>query len=304
MIEFIEKERYYDDSAFTGQCWMYPTFMVKDGIEYFMWNRREPDDSWKVKKREGQKAELLANGGAYFHFHGIYADPFEMLAEMERRGHTFTEPDNLFVDCLETGGFVDFHGNRNEVSAAFHYRIYDKALIERIRAAVARIIERSKYSVLTKEKLKLQLQQGHTLNDLLAFGPGQDCEIFKADKFYPGDVVIYVPDVALNHIPLDRPITDQEEFSEVLSNCYTGQDFIDECHGDTEKAERLFCYCDWQHPSSAVDELEDDPGQVEVMLSDLLPEAQKEVMRVLGIRSPAEGNYDVMPLLILTKEES
>ena len=40
-IEFIEKERYYDDSAFTGQCWMYPTFMVKDGIEYFMWNRRE-----------------------------------------------------------------------------------------------------------------------------------------------------------------------------------------------------------------------------------------------------------------------
>ena len=60
MIEFIEKERYYDDSAFTGQCWMYPTFMVKDGIEDFMWNRREPDDSWKIKEREGQKAELLA----------------------------------------------------------------------------------------------------------------------------------------------------------------------------------------------------------------------------------------------------
>ena len=111
---------------------------------------------------------------------------------------------------------------------------------------------------LTKQELRLQLQQGHTLNELLAFGPGQDCEIFKADKFYPGDVVIYVPDVALNHIPLDRPITDQEEFSDVLSNCYTGQDFIDECHGDTEKAERLFCYCDWQHPSSAVDELADD----------------------------------------------
>ena len=100
--------------------------------------------------------------------------------------------------------------------------------------------------------------QGRTLNDLLAFGPGQDCEIFKADKFYPGDVVIYVPDVILNHIPLDRPITSPEEFSEVLSNCYTGQDFIDECQGDTEKAEHLFWYCDWQHPSSAVDELADD----------------------------------------------
>ena len=63
-----------------------------------------------------------------------------------------------------------------------------------------------------------------------------------------------------------------------------------------EKAESLFCYCDWQHPSSAVDELEDDSGQVEIMLSDLIPEAQKAVMRVLGINSPADGNYDVMPL--------
>ena len=105
--------------------------------------------------------------------------------------------------------------------------------------------------------MRARLQQGHTLSDLLAFGPGQDCEIFKADKFYPGDVVIYVPDVSLNHIPLDRPITDPEEFAEVLSNCYTGQDFIDECGGDMGKAEYLFWYCDWQHPSSAVDELED-----------------------------------------------
>ena len=111
---------------------------------------------------------------------------------------------------------------------------------------------------ITKAMLRSQLQQGHTLNDLLAFGPGQDCEIFKADKFYPGDVVIYGPDVSLIHIPLDRLITDPEELGEVLSNCYTGQDFIDECSGDAEKAKCLFCYCDWQHPSSAIDELADD----------------------------------------------
>ncbi len=113
-------------------------------------------------------------------------------------------------------------------------------------------------STITKTMLRSQLQQGHTLNDLLVFGPGQDCEIFKTDKFYLGDVVIYVPDVCLNHIPLERPITDPEELAEVLSNCYTGQDFIDECGGDVEKAECLFWYCDWQHPSSGVDELADD----------------------------------------------
>lgn len=115
-----------------------------------------------------------------------------------------------------------------------------------------------KNSVLTKQELRLQLQQGHTLNDILAFGPGQDCEIFKTNRFHAGDVIIYVPDVILNHIPLDHPITDPEELSEVLSNCYTGQDFIDECSGDVKKAERLFYYCDWQHPSSATDELADD----------------------------------------------
>jgi hypothetical protein len=51
---------------------------------------------------------------------------------------------------------------------------------------------------------------------------------------------------------------DLEELEEVMSQCYTGQDFIDECHGDIEKAENLFCYCDWQHPSSAIDDLADD----------------------------------------------
>lgn len=113
-------------------------------------------------------------------------------------------------------------------------------------------------SEITKAMLRSQLQRGHTLNDLLTFVPGQGCEIFKAGKFATGDVVIYVPDVCLNHIPLDRPITDPEELEEVLSQCCTGQDFIDECGGDAKKANRLFNYCDWQHPSSAIDELADD----------------------------------------------
>ena len=59
---------------------------------------------------------------------------------------------------------------------------------------VLELVQGKKNNALTKQELRLQLQQGHTLNDLLAFGPGQDCEIFKADKFYPGNIVIYVPD--------------------------------------------------------------------------------------------------------------
>lgn len=122
---------------------MYPVFMLKDGREYFVQNRREPDDNWKKEDLERRKAELLANDGAYVRFHGFYSDPLEMLAEIEKRGHTFTEPDSLFVDCRSSKaygeGFVDFHGNLNEVSAAFHYRIYDMYFLNAVKEAVRKI---------------------------------------------------------------------------------------------------------------------------------------------------------------------
>ena len=38
MIKFIEKERYYDDSPYTGSCYYYPTYMVKDEKEFFVFN--------------------------------------------------------------------------------------------------------------------------------------------------------------------------------------------------------------------------------------------------------------------------
>lgn len=112
-----------------------------------------------------------------------------------------------------------------------------------------------------KTDLKAALRSGAKLNDLLSFGPGQDCEIFKADKFCEDDEVIYVPDVSLNEIPLNRPITDQNELDEVIGYCYTGRDFVEECNGDRELAERLFWYCDWQHPSSAADEIQDEEDE-------------------------------------------
>ena len=74
---------------------------------------------------------------------------------------------------------------------------------------------------MTKTEIQAALQDGAILNDLLPFGPGQDCEIFKAAEFSEGDDVIYIPDVSLNEIPLDRPITDPEELDSVLGYCYT-----------------------------------------------------------------------------------
>lgn len=128
---------------------------------------------------------------------------------------------------------------------------------ETIYKAAMKVLGKKKANI-TKEDLRLKLEAGMKLVDILQFESGQDCEIFKAGRFSDGDEVIYVPDVSLNEIPLDRPISDPEELESVLGYCYTGRDFLDECNGDREMAERLFWYCDWQHPSSAVDEIIDE----------------------------------------------
>ena len=138
-IQIIEKEPYFYQSPYSGNCYMYPTYMVKDGKEFFMFNRREPDDSWELRKNDERKNHLLSTGGAYFKFNGFYDDPIEMLAKIVERKHHFTDPKSVWWSDFERNGFVDFHGNRCEVSAAFHYRIYDRGLAAKIEKAVGHI---------------------------------------------------------------------------------------------------------------------------------------------------------------------
>lgn len=39
---------------------------------------------------------------------------------------------------------------------------------------------------------------------------------------------------------------------------------------------------------------------MEIMLDDLRPEKQIEVLSFLGLENPQEGNYDVVPLFVIT----
>lgn len=111
---------------------------------------------------------------------------------------------------------------------------------------------------MTKSELRERLLAGEFMENLFNFTEGQDCEIYKADEFEEGENIIYIPDLSFNDIPTCRLVTDYDELEYVLSHCCTGNDFVDECYGDIEKAKRLFAYCDWQHPSSAVEEIDDD----------------------------------------------
>ncbi len=110
---------------------------------------------------------------------------------------------------------------------------------------------------MTKTELRQALRSGQLLCDLIPLRSGQDCEIFKTDAFQPGSDIIYIPDIALNDLPAFGEVLNEEEIEEVIGCCYTGDDFIEECDGDVELAERLFWYCDWQHPSSALPEVDD-----------------------------------------------
>ena len=111
---------------------------------------------------------------------------------------------------------------------------------------------------MTKAELRERLLGGAAMDDLFEFRCGQECEIFKATRFEPGDEIIYIPDLSLNMIPVTDPADDPEAVEEILDCCYTGDDFIEECGGDIRKARYLFWYCDWQHPSSALPEIEDE----------------------------------------------
>lgn len=105
-----------------------------------------------------------------------------------------------------------------------------------------------------------RLKNGEILEDLLPLSDGQDCLIYKAETFSSGEDIIYIPDVFLNEIPYNRPCTSDEDIRAIISRCYTGEDFLLECNGCEESAAYLFAYVDWQHPSSAIDEIEEiDP---------------------------------------------
>lgn len=149
MIQFCEKDSFaFGDSTYV------PIYMLKDGVEYFVRNHVVDfrDFAWRdyeIKKSKREIAEikefLLRTEGRYFKFNGGFDDPFEMLQYMTVNHHTFIHPDDLFIDRLdESGRYFDFHGNQNEVSAAFHYRIYDREMIEKLKKAVVELSPNSK----------------------------------------------------------------------------------------------------------------------------------------------------------------
>lgn len=143
-IQFVEKEPWPNSAPFIGGCDMYPTYMVKDGVEYFMFNRRSDESAYESDRDKSCKAQLLANGGKFFRFYGYVETPYEYLRNVIERHHSFENFSHKEVEWFDDGSFCDFHGNLKEVSAAFKFRIYDKQLAANIEKIVG-LIHQKKY---------------------------------------------------------------------------------------------------------------------------------------------------------------
>ena len=102
---------------------------------------------------------------------------------------------------------------------------------------------------MTKEYLRKELECGKCLKDIFSFIDGQDCIIYKG-KFDLENVenIIYIPDIFLNDIDIDADFMTEMEIKNVLENCYSTEDFIEEAQGHVNLAESLFAYVNWQHP--------------------------------------------------------
>lgn len=90
------------------------------------------------------------SGGKYYlSYHcmsGSFHNPLGFLAHIESKAYTFRRIPfaDMFIRCrMGKAPCVIFHGNLNEISAAFEYYIYDEGILTAVIDAVNRILARN-----------------------------------------------------------------------------------------------------------------------------------------------------------------
>ena len=146
-IMFSVGDTYISSRGMYGTAEYTPIYANIDGDKHFLVNLCKPltgdSEGWlryeakkSAVKVEEAKQSLVMHEGQYITFFGQFDDPFAFLKWIKENEYTLEVVRSFFVES-DSGGFVDFHGNCSEYSCAFHYRIYDKAMVEKIKAVVS-----------------------------------------------------------------------------------------------------------------------------------------------------------------------
>lgn len=107
---------------------------------------------------------------------------------------------------------------------------------------------------MTKEELKEKLEKGFSIAEILPLRNGVECTIFKATQFVADDTISYIPDCEMNGVRFEAYLA-TEDIDIIMEKVYSGQDILAICGGDEAKAKDVWEYVNWQHPSTAYDEM-------------------------------------------------
>ena len=101
---------------------------------------------------------------------------------------------------------------------------------------------------MTKEYLRKELECGKCLKEIFEFSDDQDCTIYKGRfDLDNAENIIYIPDIFINNIDIETDFLTEREIKNVLENCYSTEDFLEEAQGHVNLAERLFSLVDWKY---------------------------------------------------------
>lgn len=136
---FIEKESIVVNK-YTGRT-VQPLYISNKGKEYFVTSRVVGGDILEQAESEREiediKLQLEKNKYMYFCQYCRREDIFEFLEWVVEKKFTLEIYTELFLE--DERNFVDFHGNLCEYSCAFRFRIYNKALLRKVKRTVSSI---------------------------------------------------------------------------------------------------------------------------------------------------------------------
>lgn len=120
-----------------GRADFTPYYFQNGNNRYFINNLiTNTRDSFHIDKRHKRKIarrikNLRHNNYKFICFYGgKFNNPFDLIKWVTEKNYSFQKHGNFFELC---GNFTDFHGNLQEYSNAFMFRIYDPELLSQLK---------------------------------------------------------------------------------------------------------------------------------------------------------------------------